>query len=431
MNHRISSLLCAGSLCRAVGAILVLALGAAPAMSSDLEEYRERFAAFWSERSQVPETPLDRDAFLDPSRYDELHERSVQSFVERINETQNLAAGMAWGSSYQMQSLNDMFAATGDAKYLSWNLELARATMAATDEKHERETYYGEIAPAWGTPHYHGKHTIHVVHTGMIAWGMGEFLHLAAPYAREIGLGDEEMAQMHTDLTRALNFHDRQWVPGPLEGEGAWIMKNESERYDGRVAPWNMLSAMGMALWWSWENTGNEAHRERAMEVARYIRNRLPIYEKDGTRAYFWNYWLDEEPVENPRPWSELDALRGGEDFSHAIISAAFPLFLAERDVVFGLDDMALFRNTVIHGFARFPGGVIPGNVAGYLGNHGPSDVLGSGYWLALAPRYPEVYDALLPFFRNYQVNPRNTDMAKLIRYGSNTNQVNQEETGE
>lgn len=429
MNHRISSLLCAGSLCRAVGAILVLALGAAPAMSSDLEEYRERFAAFWSERSQVPETPPDRDAFLAPSLYDELHQRSVESFVDRINETQNLAAGMAWGSSYQMQSLNDMFAGTGDTKYLKWNLDLARATMAATDEKHDRETYYGETAPAWGSPHYHEKHTVHIVHTGMIVWGVSEFLHHAKPHGEEIGLTEEETAQMHADLTRALDFHDRQWIQG--EGEGTWTLLNESERYGDRVVPWNMMSAMGIALWWSWENTGNEAHRDRSIEVARYIKNRLPIYEKNGTRAYFWNYWLDEEPVENPRPWSELDALRGGEDFSHAIISAAFPLFLAQKDVVFGLDDLALFRNTVIHGFARFPDGVISGNVAGYLGNHGPSDVLGSGYWLTLAPRYPEVYDALLPFFLNYQVNPRNTDMAKLIRHRPANHSTNTKEMRE
>lgn len=385
--------------------------------AQDFETYQEEFVRYWEERSLRPETLPNPDDYLAASHYDRLHGPSVESFVGIIRENQNMGARMAWGSSHLVYSLNDMFVATGDVKYLEWNLDLVRATMAATDEKNGRETFYGEVAPAWGTPHYRGEHTVHIVHTGMISGGVGQFLNLAEPHGAAIGLPPEERDQHLKDLTRALDFHDRQWVAGSLEDEGTWTLMDESEGHEDRVVPFNMMSSMGASLWWSWENTGNREHYERAHAVARYIRNRLPIYERDGVRAYFWNYYLDEAPVENPRPWAELAALRGGEDFSHAALSASFPIMMAERDVVFTREDIELFRNTALFGFARHPGGILTGNIAGYPGRHEPRRVGGCGYWLALAPHFPEVYERLLPFFFHYQARPRSTDLARLLRY--------------
>jgi hypothetical protein len=248
---------------------------------------------------------------------------------------------------------------------------------------------------------------------------LGEFINLAREHPEELGFDAAEQGRMLDTITRALDFHQRQWIPGPGEKEGTWILKDEIPAHDGKVVPFNMMSAMALALWWSWKNTGNEAHRETTIQVANYIKNRLPIYEKEGLRAYFWNYWLGEELVTEVRPWSDLARLRGGEDFSHAVISVALPLHLAAEGVVFGEEDLDMFRNTVFHGFGRFPDGLMTGNVAGDPLRNGPSDVQSAGYWLELAEHDSEVYAHLLPFFLKYQQRPRNIDISKLIRYGS------------
>lgn len=385
----------------------------------EFEAYAEDFAAHW--QGNTPPEPLSFGEYVRPETYDHLYRNSAAVFVARIEESQNQQAGMAWGTSYHMQSLNDMFRATGELKYLEMNLTLARASMAATDEALGRETFFGEISPAWGSSQYRedGGYTVHLAHTGMIAWPILEFLHLSKSHQDDIELGDVERGQMLENLTRALDFHQRSWRETHDDSGSSWYFRDEyiSPSLDQKIVPFNMMSALANALYWSWRITDNSEHYDRLVEVARYIKHRLPIYvcTDIGVEAYFWNYFLDLSPVNNPRQWTQLPSLNGGEDFSHAALSVTFPILMAREGIVFSQEDLERFRNTVLYGFGRNSEGILAGNVVGDYTRHGPNRVVVVGYWLALADTHPSVYHRLLPFFLGYQARPRNLDIGKLL----------------
>ncbi|MBK7495834.1 MAG: hypothetical protein IPI28_10720 [Candidatus Omnitrophica bacterium] len=106
---------------------------------------------YWRSLGQIPDTVPTLEQYAVPQTYDSRHLYSVlQIWLNRINSRQNLDTDMAWGSSYQAQSLNDMYRGTGDRKYLDVNLEIIRATMANRDDKKGYATFFGETAPAWG-----------------------------------------------------------------------------------------------------------------------------------------------------------------------------------------------------------------------------------------------------------------------------------------
>lgn len=387
------------------------------------EEYREGYVDYWQERGQIPSEPVDPAEYIRLETFDLYHRNVPPVYLDRIESDQNEYAGMAWGSSTHMLTLNDMYRATGELRYLETNLELARASMDARDEVKGKETFYGVISPAWGSSQYmgDGSYTVHLVHTGKIAWGILEFLHVVEPVMEELGLPQEERDGMLSDLTRALDFHQRSWKETFDESGSAWFARDESTtpNTDESIAPFNQVAALANAHYWSWKLTGNEDHHGRVVEVARYIKNRLPVYvcEENDVEAFFWNYRLDSMPVNNPRQWTQLPSLRGGEDFSHGSLSVTFLIFMAREGIVFGQDDLERLRNTVLHGFARNEEGILAGNVGGDYTRFGPERLGGVGRWLALADTHPSVYQRLLPFFLNYQVRPGGGDIARLLLY--------------
>lgn len=404
-------------------AALVILIFSTEGHSQD-QAYINSFIYYWKGLDQIPLSVPTLDEYAVPETYDSRHLGAVmQIWLDRINTIQNRYTDMAWGSSYQSQSLNDMYRATHDSRYLEENLEIVRATMANRDDKKGFTTFFGENAPAWGTAYYIGKHTIHAVHTGLIAFGVVEFLELVQNEPELLAQITPEFSTWLAEITETLDWHDRQWVEGPGPDEGHYIFKDDIASEEGNILPGNWQSAMGLALWGSWKASGNTKHKTMARKIGQYMKRRMGLYSGPtyGPGAYFWDYYLSIAPLNNPLPEQQVVNLNGGEDFSHAALTAAFPLTLGLEGEIFTEADMQAFARTIIHGFGRLGEGILLGNVAGTT-VFGPNQVLIPGYFLRIAPFSQEAYDVIAEFLLRYQQNPRNVDISQLIRFRPDTN---------
>ena len=103
----------------------------------------------------------------------------------------------------------------------------------------------------------------------------------------------------------------------------------QDSNYATVPVPFNWLSAMGRALWTSHLLTGNSEHRDHAVRLAHYCKNRLHP-TPDG--AYIWEYYLPRESVRHQsKQWNEVFS----EDTGHAALSLTFPILMADHGQVF------------------------------------------------------------------------------------------------
>ena len=106
------------------------------------------------------------------------------------------------------------------------------------------------------------------------------------------------------------------------------------------------------------------------------------------------------------------------EDYSHGALTACFPLTLGLEGQVFTPADMVAFGKTVTNGFARLDSGVLFDTVNGTATNQGWLIVrTSSGYYLRVAPYYPEAYDRIADFMLQYQNSPFCSDIGALVRF--------------
>jgi hypothetical protein len=353
--------------------------------------------------------PAKLEEYASQARYDELYlgEKVAKSLEKVSNEQGNIA----WGLSYYMFSLNEMYRVTKDTKYLKANLDFMRAVQACRDDKTGVQTWMGESPPAWSSGLYSKKgRAVFAVHTGMILCPLFEFLALAKEspeYKAELG---EEWNVLLKAALETITYHDMGWREGPGANEGRYVSTRGETDHEGADLPGNWQSAMGQILWWSWKLTANTVHRDHALAVGRFIKSRLSA-DPDG--AYYWSYTLPHDPVTAPIPKEALQ----GEDISHAALTASFPMLLASDGEVFPPEDMRRFANTVILGFARLNNGVLFGDVTGSVKSN-PKYVAIPARWLALTPYSPEVYRRIAEFYLRYiSKSPGPLDLAMLIRY--------------
>jgi len=349
------------------------------------------------------------EEYASPARYDQLFMGG--SLKKAFENVSNDTGGLAWGLSYRMASLNNMYRVTGDVKYLQANLDCVRAVAAATDDKRGKKLWTGAIAKAWGCDKYapdRGR-AVFAVHTGIIAHPILDFLLLAKQEEDTLASLLDDRDELLATAQAALAFHDPQWREGPGKGEGHYIGLNQEPVCDDKPLPGNRLSAMGQALWVSWKLTGNETHRDRARAIGRYIKNRVT---PSPDRAYYWPYWLPEERVSGRAPAGAF----GAEDTSHAGLTLALPIMLAAEGEVFTRKDMVRFGNTVVKGFGRLGDGVLWGNIAG-TGGMSPRYIGNPAKYLALARYVPEVRDIVVAFYLNYRPTPQPNDLAQLLMY--------------
>jgi hypothetical protein len=381
-------------------ATLAIACGGVAQENTDPDvAYRAKFLEKHASVSPAP----SKEEYASAGRYDGLY--LGESLDKALANVTNENGGLAWGLSYRMWSLNEMYRATGERKYLEANLRCIRATMAARDDKTGAELWTGAVAPAWSSGKYAQRgRAVFAVHTGIIVYPILDWALLAA--------GEGEWADEREAIVRealeSIAFHDRQWREGPEDGAGHYVGVDQEDILEGKPLPGNRLSAMGLAHWAAYKLTEDEAQRARAVALGNYIRNRL-TGAPDG--AYYWGYWLEEEPVTAPASREDVK----GEDTSHAGLTLAFPLLLGMEGVVFDAEDMRRFGHTVTKGFARLGDGVIMGDITGSPASN-PGYVGQPAFWLPLARWHGPVREAIWPSYLNYRATPNPLELSLLLR---------------
>jgi hypothetical protein len=278
------------------------------------------------------------------------------------------------------------------------------------DDKQGLTLWTGAIAPAWSSEKYAERgRAVFAVHTGMIVYPMLDCLVLLRDAPETLSPDSEHYQDVLRQALETVAYHDRQWREGPVEGEGHYIGLDQEDILEGKVLPGNRLSAMGRALWCAWKLTADEAYKDKALKLGRYIKRRLGV-GSDG--AYYWEYWLPEEPVTGT---VEREAVNG-EDTSHGQLTASFPFMLAADGEVFDAEDMRRFGVTVLNGIARRDDGILFGNVTGDPRSN-PAHVSSPEGWLAPVSAVPEVKDRLVNFYLIYLPSPGPLDLATLLHY--------------
>lgn len=368
------------------------------------QEYIKRFQVMFPPIDSLP----DLDAYAAIARYDEtfLESKLEAGIVKMPTDSSSLA----WGWSYHMMSLNEMYRATGDLKYLRANLRVIRAVIDRRDDRQGVALWTGKTATAWGSNLYSGRgRCVFAVHTGMITYPMFDFLALAGSnpeFKKELGA---ESSTIRTIAGEAIAWHDRQWREGPEAGEGHYIGMDQEPVLEGIPLPGNRLSAMGRAMWTSWKLSGNTVHRDRALDIGRYIKHRLSKGE-DG--ALYWPYALPVKPATETVRKEAIAA----EDVSHGILTMSLPIMLAADGQVFSKEDMIRLGKTVKLGFGRLGGGVLLPNVNGNPGS-GPGNIQSTARWLALTPFAPDTYGIISQFYLRNIPEPSPLDLALLIQH--------------
>ena len=380
------------------------AVAAADEPGAEEAAYVKRFTEKFPRVDPVPAL----ENYADPGRFDTLF--MGPALDATLKDVQNDSAAIAWWISYYMRALNDMHRATGDVKYLEANLRFVRAVAAATDDKRGRQLFTGRVVKAWGCEKYAERgRAVFAVHTGIITAQLLDFLILAKgvpAFNESLGAERDTLLQVCLD---ALAVHDRQWREGPEPGAGYYLGMDQENSLENKPIPANRQSAMGWALWLAWKHTGDTALRDRALAIGRYLRNRF-VHATDG--AIYWPYQLAEQPVTGEQP---REAIKG-EDSSHAGLTLALPLLLAQEDQVFTKDDLAQLAKMVLNGPARRADGILLTSITG-------GAVLDPSYlgypinYLPLAKVEPEIGKRITAYYLNYRPSPQALDLAGLIRF--------------
>ena len=396
--YRRSALLC---LCAAVTAASAWCAEPDAVEAAYVKKFQEAFP-------QVSPVPA-LEAYASPERFDRL--LLGANLEANLKDVQNDSGGIAWWLSYCMRALNDMHRATGDIKYLEANARLARAVAAATDEKRGKQLFNGRVVKAWGCEKYAERgRAVFCVHTGIIAAQILDLLVLAkdSPVFEGAAADGGRDALLQTCLD-ALAVHDRQWRDGPEPGAGHYVGLDQEDSLENRPIPANRQSAMGWALWLAWKCTGDPGHRDRALALGKYLRNRF-IPAPDG--AFYWPYQLSDDPVTGTTPREAVT----GEDTSHAGLTITFPLLLAGEGQVFTRDDLVRFARMVLNGLARRDDGVLLTSITG----ESRLDPAYLGYpvnYLPLAAVEPEVGRRITAYYLNWRAHPQALDLAGLLRF--------------
>lgn len=400
---------------------ILLLVGRLGAYAQTDSQYTTQFLNYWTAFGAINNPVPSLEEYIETNLplFDAQYLDNLDVWLDQIQTQRNIMGEMGWTSSAVSTSLNDMYAATGDLKYLRASLAMTRVSLAVRDDKVGQQTFFGEAAPAWSTPRYAFRWVVHEVHTGTITWAMLEMLWLGRdnPEFRE-ELGDE-YESIITECAESLDWHDRQWVEGPGADEGRYIYKDQEAEREGQLLPFNRQSAMGRSLWMLYKLGGEERHREKAIKLATYLKRRLHLFLTPDTNegVWFWEYTLPNSPRNNPYPWSQRWRVGTGDDLSHGSLSMEFYALIGADGEVFTTEDLLAFTRTVTYGFARLDNGVLFGNVAGLPELHDPSYVTNTTFWMRLTPYSREVYDRIAEFMLKYQKRPRGMDFAKLMRW--------------
>jgi hypothetical protein len=136
----------------------------------------QAYVAQYQRRFPVNPNPPTLDEYATPQRFDQL--ALGPNFDQRVQNINSEA--LAWGHSYSMMALNEMYRVTGDTKYLDAMRKYAKSVIALRDDKRGNKLWTGEPSTVWSTSRYNRRgRTAFGVHTGIIIYPVLDFLILA------------------------------------------------------------------------------------------------------------------------------------------------------------------------------------------------------------------------------------------------------------
>ena len=217
--------------------ILILAgLSTVSAQWSVDEEagYIKRFKQQFTTEASVPAL----NEYASPANYDLRYlGEALDADLNRLPED---GSGFAWGWSYRMMSLNEMFRATGDRKYLRANHKSVMSILNRRDDKRQIKLWTGECAPVWSSGKYAERgRSVFAVHTGIITYPMLDFVSLARNDSSGGLSMKDDLKTIVQSVRQSLDFHDRQWRDGPEKGEGHYVGLNQEKVMEGKPLPGN------------------------------------------------------------------------------------------------------------------------------------------------------------------------------------------------
>ncbi|MCY3787593.1 MAG: T9SS type A sorting domain-containing protein [Gemmatimonadetes bacterium] len=378
----------------------------------------ERYVTRFHEHHGLIEPVEPLATYLEIRNYDRFNGAVLD---DRLALVARSGADQGWSPTVGVDSwsvsLNEMYRHTGDRRYFDENLKLVRVVINNRDDRRvpQEQLWNGSVVPLWSDGTYSSRgREAYVLHTGLIAYPIFDFLLLAREDPNLLAAFDSgEYDRILADVQAAVAFHDAEWVDGPGPSEGYY--HHPSDYQDSNYAtvpvPFNWLSAMGRALWTSHLLTGNLEHRDRAIRLAHYCRNRLHP-TPDG--AYIWEYYLPRESIRHlSKQWNEVFS----EDTGHAALSLTFPIMMADHGQVFDASDMMRFGQTVRCGFGRLGGGVLLGEINGDPTRFGPAQVSVMAPFLRLTPYVPEVFSIIAAYYTYFIDSEGPLDGALLRRF--------------
>lgn len=262
-------------------------------------------------------------------RFDQILIPSVEKAILRPATGQG--GEIAWGESYQLSALVEMFDATRDEKYAPLIVKLSDWIAKSRDDRQGlRDELRDKIGTAWSSTNYtKGARYAWAVHTGMIVAPMARFAAVVRSDPRLKERWGSDADRLLKIAEEAVAVHDEEYREGPGVNEGYVYCP-----YLKKHLPLNMQNALARAWLAMDDATQTPKHRERITRLAQFLKNRLRPMD-DGT--YAWAYW---PPLEN--------AAESFEDISHASINVDFMVLCFEHKIVFTLGDLARVEQTLM-----------------------------------------------------------------------------------
>lgn len=328
-------------------------------------------------------------------RFDEIILPVVERAVQQ--PTTDQGGQIAWGESYQLSALVEMFDATRDPKYAPLIVKLSDWIAKSRDDRQNlRDEFRDKVGMAWSSTNYsQGKRYSWAVHTGMIVAPMARFAAVvrAEPALKKNWAKDaNRLLQLAEE---AVAVHDADFREGPGANEGYLY-----GLYLKKHLPLNMQNALARAWLAIDDATQTPKHRERVTRLAQFMKNRLRPTD-DG--AYVWAYW---PPLDG-----KADSF---EDISHASINVDFMVLGYEHGIVFTREDLTRIEKTLFK------------NVL--LADDRVSDTVGGGSkfntyrhavlrWGRLGRHFPDVRERLLQYSRLPDLGRESTALPLGLSY--------------
>lgn len=317
----------------------------------------------------------------------------------------NETATLAWGESYVMESLAEMFRTTADPLYLerlAWHID---GVLAQRDDNRGVKDYRGVSAACWQNKHYQkpgNEPYCYVVHSGMIGYPIAQFVQLVRDYGldKELAKDGKTFGEKATAYLKAAEqtvaAHDDQW-----NSAGYYVFRPDATflGYPGVDLPLNQSNAMGRLLLALHEITGKDAYLDKAKRLAIRFKSQL---SKGANGEYLWNYWGGA--YKSP-----------GEDISHGGLNFNFAELAAQQGVVFDESDMKAFAATFMG-----PIYVDDQTLSDFVGGgtqNGSSYRAQCGRWIGLTPYRVSIYAAVRDIYEASYAADKVTNGSLLLSW--------------